>query len=497
MSDIKTTPLDYKSNNSLNVMSSNVSQPNELINISTNNKTASPSTSYVSAVKVVPKITFPKKDQAIVLHAEDSLKLFDYVKAIGDIIGPKNISFASRISNNRICIYLGSTELVDNLVKSHSTIQLQNLILNVRRLISPTKRILISNVSPSIPHEVIENAVKNLGLHLASRVSFLKAGFSDEYIHIQSFRRQIYVFPTSDNFEIQTSILISYDGVDHRIFLSTDKMECFICKQIGHISTTCPNAASINIPVNQPLKEVDSLDLNSSPTSNEQIDFSSTQMTSTSMIPPTNQILIEPCVTDFNLTPSSIQYNSNTQAASQKRNHSETISSCDQLSLPDNICSPTLLPTPELMPPPNDLSDTTRHINRRKKKRKSSEPRLTEVLKKNIEEAYQNLNESFILPIDNFIAFLENTFRSSNPYDEAIKFTKDIKILLSNIYSIYPLLEERSTKNKFTRLYKKLKKQLEAETVESGSNSATPMSTTDLSDEEVLSDTSFISLTPN
>ncbi|CAH1113465.1 unnamed protein product [Psylliodes chrysocephalus] len=407
MSDIKTTP-DYKSNNSLNVMSSNVSQPNELINTKTNNKTASPSTSYILAVKVVPKITFPKKDQAIVLHTEDSLKLFDYVKAIGDIIGPKHISFASRISSNRICIYLGSTELVDNLVKSYSTIQVQNLILNIRRLISPTKRILISNVSPFIPHEVIENAVKNLGLHLASRVSFLKAGFSDdEYIHIQSFRRHIYVFPTYDNFELQTSILISYDGVDHRIFLSTDKMECFICKQIDHISTTCPNAASINILVNQPSKEVDSLDLNSSPTSNEQIDFSSTQMASISMIPPTNQILIEPCITGFNLTLSSVQYNSNTQAASQKRNHSETLSFCDQLSLPDNICSPTLLPTPELMPPPNYLSDTTRHINRRKKKRKSSEPRLTEVLKKNIKEAYQNLSSPWTILLHFWKTLLE------------------------------------------------------------------------------------------
>ncbi|KAJ8942820.1 hypothetical protein NQ318_022834 [Aromia moschata] len=50
-------------------------------NQNTTNPTAS--TSYVTAAKSVPKPTFPKKDQVLVLHAVDGLKLLVYAKAIG------------------------------------------------------------------------------------------------------------------------------------------------------------------------------------------------------------------------------------------------------------------------------------------------------------------------------------------------------------------------------------------------------------------------------
>ncbi|KAG5878249.1 hypothetical protein JTB14_004278 [Gonioctena quinquepunctata] len=148
-----------------------------------------PSTSYVTAVKTAPKPSFPKKDEAIVMHADDNLKLFDYVKAIGDIVGPKHIAFASRISNNRICIYLANPNLVDDLLKSHPSVTLNNNVINIRRLVSPTKRIIISNIPPYISHDLAENAIKNLGSQLTSHVSFLRAGIpGDEYSHILSFR---------------------------------------------------------------------------------------------------------------------------------------------------------------------------------------------------------------------------------------------------------------------------------------------------------------------
>ncbi|KAG5889041.1 hypothetical protein JTB14_009446 [Gonioctena quinquepunctata] len=238
MNNSNTTAFDYESNEN-----NTVSQPN--MSNTTNHQTptaAGPSSSYVSVAKSLPKPTFPKKNQAIVLHAEDNLKLFDYVKAIGDIIGSKHITFASKISNNRICIYLSCPNDVDELLKTNPTINIKNLTLSIRRLISPTKRILISNISPSIPHDLAENAIKSLNLQLASPISFLRAGIpGDEYNHILSFRRQVFVFPPHDNFELQTSLLVTYEGTEHRIFLSTDRMECFVCRQSGHIANNCPN----------------------------------------------------------------------------------------------------------------------------------------------------------------------------------------------------------------------------------------------------------------
>ncbi|XP_072384390.1 uncharacterized protein [Diabrotica undecimpunctata] len=166
-----------------NPTTSNTSQQSTSTNIS------HPSISYTAAVKSAPKCSFLKKEQAIVIHSEEDLKLYDYVKSIGDIIGPRNICFASRISNSRICIYLTKTDLVEQLISTNPTITIGNHILSVRRLITPAKRLIMSNICPSIPNEIIEASLKNIGLQLVSPISFLRAGIpGDEYNHILSFR---------------------------------------------------------------------------------------------------------------------------------------------------------------------------------------------------------------------------------------------------------------------------------------------------------------------
>lgn len=130
-----------------------------------------------------------------------------------------------------------------------------------------------------------------------------------------------------------------------------------------------------------------------------------------------------------------------------------------------------------------------------KKKRKirdaSPDAALTEITKSTIKEIYQKSPEDFIIPVDNFLAFLENSHGNSNPYLEALKFTADIKSLLSNMYTIYPALKERSIKNRFTRLAKKIKAHLAAEEPEvENASSAISQSSADLSDEDLNSDAS-------
>lgn len=418
-----------------------------------------PRISYLTAAKTIPKLNFPKKEQAIVFHAEENLKLFDYVKAIGDIIGSKNITFASRISNNRICIYLISTELVNQLIQTHSIIQIGDTELNVRRLISPTKRIVISNVSPFIPHEVVEETVKALGMQLASPVSFLKAGIpGEEYSHILSFRRQVYIFTNTENFELQTSIVIPFQGNEYRIFLSSDKMECFICKQVGHIASNCPNPLEGNVM---------------SPTSKATVQSSRAANSSSSAI--NNKINSNLAVTP-----------------SQKRCHSDTLTSTEPASPISEI--PTTIPLN--MPPPTTSS--SKHIKSAKKKRKTTsppEPVLSESTKTAVMDAYRIDPEKYIIPPERLIAFLENTHGCDNPYQEALKFTTDIKTLLSNMHTIYPTLKERSIKNRFTRITKKIKEQLKQEELETGSiSSRLSQYSTDENDEDT-SDSSKLSQT--
>ncbi len=73
----------------------------------------------------------------------------------------------------------------------------------------------------------------------------MRAGLSDQYKHVLSFRRQTYVLPDVDiegnnlNFVLPDSMLISYEGEEFRIFLSTEDHWCSMCKTSDHNTNKC------------------------------------------------------------------------------------------------------------------------------------------------------------------------------------------------------------------------------------------------------------------
>lgn len=201
--------------------------------------------SYANAAKKPSTIKYPEREQAIIMNYIEELKLTDYVMAVSKIIGPRNITFASRISNDRICLYLSNTDHVDNLIINHNTVTIADKSVTIRRLITPARRIILSNVSPTIPNETLEEEIKNMGLTILSPVSFLKASVSgEEFSHIMSFRRQVYVNPDKINI-LPPSKTITYKDISYRIFISMDEIICFSCNQAGHVARKCPNHTEI------------------------------------------------------------------------------------------------------------------------------------------------------------------------------------------------------------------------------------------------------------
>lgn len=57
--------------------------------------------------EIINNCIFPPKDQTIVLKLVEGLYIKDYVNAIGKIVAPRSIRFAS---HTRVCIYLDSKE---------------------------------------------------------------------------------------------------------------------------------------------------------------------------------------------------------------------------------------------------------------------------------------------------------------------------------------------------------------------------------------------------
>nr|CAI5828754.1 unnamed protein product [Callosobruchus analis] len=183
---------------------------------------------------------YPSKEQAIVFNAINGVIVQDYLLKIGPLVQPESILFCSRISNNRVCIYLSSKDVVDKSLDDYNEIVLQNSTIKVRRLITPAIRLVISNVCPTIPHEIIEDNLQRFGLNLVSPISFLRIGATvAEYSHILSFRRQVYISHTET--AIPESFEVTFENVTYRVFISSDNQKCYTYNTAGHIAARCPN----------------------------------------------------------------------------------------------------------------------------------------------------------------------------------------------------------------------------------------------------------------
>ncbi|KAJ4447715.1 hypothetical protein ANN_09723 [Periplaneta americana] len=142
----------------------------------------------------------PSRDQAIIIESSDNITIKDYVLAVGKLTDPSNIRFISRISNGRICIYLASKKIVEELTTKYQRIMINNESLQLRPFLTKYKRVILSNVCPVIPHSLIEESLLQFDVKPTSPIEYIKAGISTPgFSHILSFRRQIYVQP--DDFE--------------------------------------------------------------------------------------------------------------------------------------------------------------------------------------------------------------------------------------------------------------------------------------------------------
>ena len=183
--------------------------------------------------------SFPSKEQAIIIDAINGTTVKDYVMAVAKTTGPNAIRFASRISNHRICIYFDSKTTTKQFTNNYKTLNINNTNTTVRPLLNPSQPIILSNVSPTIPHEFIEKFLMNKNIKATSKLTFLRAGLQEPFFaHIMGFRRQIFIDP-DDAQKISESFLITHDDTQSRMFVSTDRASCFLCKQEGHIAKQC------------------------------------------------------------------------------------------------------------------------------------------------------------------------------------------------------------------------------------------------------------------
>ena len=193
--------------------------------------------------QMAENIQFPTREQAIVLDAVEGVSIKKYTVEIGKIINPANIRFVSKISQARVCLYLDSKATVDKLTDNNTKIKIGEQLLEIRPLISKMKRIILSNVCPAIPHQDILNELKNsYDIQATSKMSFLRAGMNEPgFSHILSFRRQLFLHP-DDIKKLPPSLKVVYENTAYWIYVSTDKVTCFICNEEGHLAKYCKHS---------------------------------------------------------------------------------------------------------------------------------------------------------------------------------------------------------------------------------------------------------------
>ncbi|CAI6350579.1 unnamed protein product [Macrosiphum euphorbiae] len=412
----------------------------------------------------------PSRDQAIVFNSIDGIPQKDYVLAVGKIVSPKNITFVSRISNNRFCIFLSSKQILDNLIETHPFITINNQDLPFRRLNNPAKRIVISNVCPSINNQIILEQLKIINITPVSQISHLKAGiFAEGYDHILSFRRQMYI-KYDDIPKLPSSLLISANESQFRIFFTDDKITCFICKSTGHTSLTCKKSNLNNTEISSSPQQTNAYEHNSTPENQkiDQIDISQSTISSQMLItsdetPPTWNIVTEtsahkrqaPPTTSSSAPSSPLHSTSQEPNLLDPKHHHKKIKTIEQTTTSNH--TPTNQVSSFTQPEIKNKPENRSRSNSRKRFSEELDTHLDPISHIFNEHNHTNLNFSQFKHIIEIIATLDH------PLDTIHEYETTGNHILELLEKIRPSLLTVKAKNNITRITNKLFKAIDNE----------------------------------
>lgn len=147
---------------------------------------------------------------------------------------------ASRM-NSAVVVFVDSTEQVNQLVESGVVIQ--GTLTPVFPLMSPAKKITISNVPPFLRNELLEKELARHG-QLMSPIKMLPLGCKPPLLkHVVSFRRQVFMILKKGDEELSLAFRFRIDDFDYTVHVTSDTLRCFGCGAEGHLVRSCPDRA--------------------------------------------------------------------------------------------------------------------------------------------------------------------------------------------------------------------------------------------------------------
>lgn len=157
--------------------------------------------------------------------------------AVGAIVGHMSVKSASRM-NSAIVLFLDCVEKVNSLVEPG--IVLNDTHTQVFPLVTPARRVTLSNVPPFLRDAVLERELSRHG-QLVSAIKKLHMGGKSALMrHAVSHRRQVHMILKQDNEELNIAFRFKIEGFDYVIYATTERMKCFGCGREGHLVRSCP-----------------------------------------------------------------------------------------------------------------------------------------------------------------------------------------------------------------------------------------------------------------
>ncbi len=170
--------------------------------------------------------------------AQAGVKVEDVLLDVAERVGHENIVSASRM-NKAVVVFLKEEQLVNRLVESG--IVVSGAFVIVQPLVSPTVRVIISNVPPFIPDEDIQRELLRYG-KFASGIKMVPLGCKHESLkHVLSFRRQVFMFLNASTLNVSFRCVYEWK----LLYASTGEMRCFECGSVGHVRLLCPHREGV------------------------------------------------------------------------------------------------------------------------------------------------------------------------------------------------------------------------------------------------------------
>uniref|UniRef100_A0A8D8RS72 Uncharacterized protein n=1 Tax=Cacopsylla melanoneura TaxID=428564 RepID=A0A8D8RS72_9HEMI len=195
--------------------------------------------------------SFCRESAVIIDNA--SLKSIDYVSSISKIIGHENIAMISRINSN-VRVIFHSPNLATDFCNANPIIKINNISMNVRPLMIPYKKIIVTGSGPWVPNSILTQVLRDNQIPVTP-IQFCRLGLDDpRYKHILTENRFCFLDVGVKTFELPNYIDFLFNDEYQRIHLGFERTLCYFCRG-PHESVKCPSK-EINSHINHIIQEV-------------------------------------------------------------------------------------------------------------------------------------------------------------------------------------------------------------------------------------------------